>query len=121
MCLFSIFINNFPNTLFNLKTLLLVSTVVAAGSDFNTLRMELIHEIDRVFAWLQVNKITINTDKTTTLIFSYIIFDVNYENELRLNSADIDYVFIDWANFRDPITVSIDLNSVSLCLHQYQW
>ena len=93
MCLFTIFINNFPNTLLDLKTLLLVSTVVAAGSDFNTLRMELIHKIDGVFAWLLANKITINTDKTTTLIFSYRIFDVNYVNKLRLNSADIDYVF----------------------------
>ena len=45
---FTIFINNFPNTLFNLKTLLLVTTVVAAGSDLSTLRMELIHVIDGV-------------------------------------------------------------------------
>ena len=46
-----------------------------------------------VFSWLQASKITINTDKTTSLIFSYRIFDVNYEDKLRLNSADIDYVF----------------------------
>ena len=91
--LFTVYINDFPNVSTNFKSILFAddTTLVAAGSNFNSLVDELTVELDKVSAWSHANKLAPNSNKTSAMIFSNRFSDVDIDRRLNVNFVSVDY------------------------------
>jgi len=113
--LFLTYINDFPNISPALKTILFAddTTVSVAGSDFVELCDHLNLEMQKIIQWSDANRLALNASKTSALVFSNRLHDVNFDHKPNLNGVDVNYVechkflglnFDNKLKFRDHIT-----------------
>lgn len=96
--LFLIYVNDMPQSSNRLKFLLFAddTTVYMSHGSINVLFDDMNSELSRLTYWLDLNKLTVNTDKTKYLIFASTpklkIIKNKYCNEIRLKGKTIERV-----------------------------
>ena len=90
--LFLIYINDLPNISTNINTTLFAddTTISISDNSFNDLIQKTNTELAKIHDWTISNRLTINVDKTETLLFTNRPND-NNGNCIQLNETDINF------------------------------
>ena len=87
---FLIYINDLATTSDDLKYILFAddTTLILSDKNFSSLTQRTNSELERISQWAVMNRLTINTDKTESMIFSNRPYSLN-ENEVKLGPSNI--------------------------------
>lgn len=92
--LFLLYINDLPRVTPLLKTILFAddTTLSASHSDFHNLVTTLNLELSNFSTWTKANRLSLNTDKTSSMLFSNRISLENADSVVSLNNTNISFL-----------------------------
>jgi exonuclease III len=91
--LFLFYINDLPNVSSILSSILFAddTTLSSRNSNYGNLIVQTNHELENFYRWTLNNRLSVNVDKTFSLLFTNRSHDVNNELKVYLNGIGIDF------------------------------